>query len=59
MPFSKDSLKNEVELEYAINGFYNEKLAPNNIEIFRGEKNVIITESGCYGAFFEEDLQKV
>lgn len=46
-------------LEEAINEYAERELTPNNIEIFKRDRNILITEQGCYGAFFEKDLEKL
>lgn len=51
-------LNDDVDLLIAIADVKSE-LEVNNIEVFNQQDNIIFTERGCYGAFFEKDLQTV
>jgi hypothetical protein len=55
--FDKNLFKDDTELEAAIVKFKDN--LPSDIEVFKHEKNVIITENKCYGAFYESDLGKI
>jgi hypothetical protein len=57
-PISPELFKEELELNNAINRYYDTELKPKNIELYVSNKNIIVTENGCYGAFYEKDLTK-
>ncbi len=53
-----DTIKNDPKLIKAIKRHYKNELAPKNIELFERRNNVIATDSGTYGAFYESQLKK-
>lgn len=57
--YSPSLIKDDIELQNSISKYCLEKLTPNNIEIFKQDKNVVVTENGCHGAFWASDLKKV
>lgn len=51
-------VKDNHELSKAISE-YGKELEGKNIEIFKKEKNMLITEDGYYFAFFQSDVRLV
>jgi len=56
---SQSLYKDTPELESAIIEHGKRQLTSKGIEIFKQEKNVIVAENGCWGAFYESDLEKI
>lgn len=55
--FSPNTVKEDIKLSNAILDYYNEVLEPLNIKLIEQRFNVLITEAGIYGAFYEKDLK--
>ncbi len=53
-----ESLNNNSDLIEGINQFAKD-LKKNNIEIFKQQDNILVTEKGYYIAVFPEDIRKV
>lgn len=48
----------DIVLSDSIDEYYVEYLEPKGIEIFEKRGNVIVTEDGYYGAFYDDELEE-
>lgn len=48
----------DIVLTDTIDEYYLDELQPNGVEIFEQRGNIIVTDTGYYGAFYDDELSE-
>lgn len=59
MPYLESMYRESNELRGAVIAHFYHLHPEKAIEIFKQHKNILVTEVGCFGTFFEDELEKV